>query len=305
MDRDATRKQMYRDVTRATLLGLGLNCAMGAIKLIGGIAGHSFALVSDALNSIGDTLTSMVVLIALRFAQRPPDDEHPYGHTRAEAIAASNVALLVVLSALYIGWEAVWKIWEVRPVPPVWTLWIAVGSIIIKESLYQYNMHVARRTGSSVLVASAWDHRSDALCSLAVLVGLVAIRWGGPSFLWADSVASLIVVAAILWTGSSLLWQSANELMDIQADAPFVDAVRKTAGEVLGVLGVEKLFIRKSGLEYFVDIHIEVDPETTVAEGHEVGHQVKDYLCEKFATIHNVLVHLEPHRNDFKKIEAR
>ena len=285
----------YRQAMAAAALGLGVNLALGVVKLVGGIAGDSFALISDAINSLGDALTSVVVLAALWYAQRPPDREHPYGHTRAEAVAASNVALLIIISALYIGYEAISR-WSSRhEIPAVWTLWIAGASALIKECLYRYKKRVAQRTGSAVIMANAWDHRSDALCSLAVLVGLVVVRWAGPSFIWADEAAALVVVAAIVWSGGRLFRESVSDLLDPQATPELVDRIRAVAAAVPGVAAVEKLWVRKSGLEYLADIHIQVDAQLTVDEGHRIGHAVKDRLVGHFATLRDVLVHLEPY----------
>ena len=289
------RSNVYRDATRAAAIGLVINLALGLTKLIGGLVGDSFALLSDAVNSLGDVFTSAVVLFAFRVAQRPADKEHPYGHTRAEAIAASNVALLVILSAMFVGWEAVRRIHVQHGVPPVWTLWIAGCNVVIKESLYQYKVRVGRRTGSTALIANAWDHRSDALCALAVLVGLSIVRWGGPRFISADEIAALVVVSAIVWSGTSLFRTSAHELMDVQAEESLVQSLRRAAASVAGVRGVEKLWVRKSGLEYLADIHIEVDSQLTVADGHRIGHVVKDRLLGEFPKLRDVLVHLEPY----------
>lgn len=286
---------VYAEISRATLLGLGINLMLGIVKLIGGLVGASFALIADAVNSLGDVFTSVVVLVALQVAQRPPDREHPYGHTRAEAIAASNVALLVILSALWVGWEAIQRFQVQHDIPPGWTLWIAGINVVIKESFYQYKVRVGKRTGSLAILANAWDHRSDAFCALSVLVGLGIIRWGGPAFIAADEVASLVVVVAIVGSGISLFRRSVHELLDVQADAEFLAAVRKSAITVPGVQGVEKLWIRKTGLEYLADIHIEVDPQLTVADGHRIGHVVKDRLLQEFPTLRDVLVHLEPY----------
>lgn len=285
---------VYAEVTRAAFLGLVVNLSLGIVKLIGGIVGNSFALIADAVNSIGDVVTTVVVLFALRVAQRPADAEHPYGHTRAEGIAATNVALLVSISALMVGWEAVRRFTLPHEVPPIWTLWIAGASILIKEGLYQYNFRVGKRTGSSAIIANAWDHRSDALCALAVLIGLGTIRLGGAKYSWADEVASLIVVAVIVWSGMQMFRSSASELMDVQADPEFVNRIRKVAMSAPGVREVETLWVRKSGLEFFADIHIEVDQQLTVAEGHRIGHRVKDRLLEEFPNLRDVLVHLEP-----------
>ena len=294
MAEQPTIARTYADATRAAVFGLAVNFALGAAKLIGGIVGHSFALIADAVNSIGDVVTTAVVLYALRVAQRPPDAEHPYGHTRAEGIAATNVAVLVIVSALLVGWEAIERFQTAHDIPPIWTLWIAGANIVVKEGLYRYKMRVGRRTGSAAIIANAWDHRSDAFCSLAVLVGLGTIRIGGSAYLWADEVASLVVVAAIVWSGAQLFRSSANELMDAQADPEFVEQIHATALAVEGVRNVETLWVRKSGLEFFADIHIEVDSRLTVAEGHRIGHDVKDRLLDEYASLRDVLVHLEP-----------
>lgn len=285
---------LYREVKQAAWLGLSVNLLLGVAKLLGGIYGNSFALIADAFNSIGDVISNVLVLLALQIAQRPANDEHPYGHSRAEGIAASNIAVLIILSALFVGWEAIQRISVTHPMPPGWTLWLSAANVVIKELLFQFQSRVGKRTGSAAIIASAWDHRSDAFCSLAVLLGLATIRVGGPQFIWADEVASLIVVVAIVWSGIKLFQSSAKELMDLQADAGMVDEIRLKANAVSGVQNVETLWVRKSGLEYFVDIHIQVDQDMTVAAGHHIGHRVKDQLLLDFQAVRDVLVHLEP-----------
>jgi cation diffusion facilitator family transporter len=287
--------EVYAEVTRAAMLGLVVNLLLGVVKLCGGIVGNSFALIADSVNSIGDVVTTVVVLVALRVAQRPADAEHPYGHSRAEGIAASNVALLVIISAILVGWEAIQRLTTQHSIPPLWTLWIAAGNVLIKEALYQYKFRVGRRTGSAAIIANAWDHRSDAFCSLAVFIGLGTIRICGADYIWADEVASLVVVAAIVWSGTQLFRSSASDLMDVQADSEFVALIRDVAQSVEHVRGVETLWVRRSGLEYFADIHLEVDPHMTVVDAHHIGHQVKDLLLERFPNLRDVLVHLEPH----------
>ncbi len=294
----SSSRPLYREATRAAALGLTVNLALGTVKLAGGLIGNSFALVADAVNSLGDSVSSVVVLFALRVAQRPADAEHPYGHTRAEAVAATNVALLIIVSALLVAWQAVVRLPEFHPLPPVWTLWIAAANVLIKEGLFHYKVRLGRRIGSSALVANAWDHRSDALCSLAVLAGLGAVRWGGTALIWADEAAALVVAAGIVFSAVRLFRQSASELMDPQADDELVRQIERTASAVPGVLAVETLWVRKSGLEYFGDIHIEVDPRLTVEDGHRISHRVKSRLLADFATLRDVLVHLEPGRRD-------
>jgi cation diffusion facilitator family transporter len=290
------KDRLYREVVSATWLGLAINLLLGIAKLAGGVLGRSFALISDAVNSLGDVFTSVAVLLAFRVARKPADAEHPYGHTRAEAIAGSNVAVLVIVSALLVGWNAIRELHQhPHEPPPAWTLLIAGGNVAIKEALYQYKIRLGRRAGSTAIIANAWDHRADALSALAVLVGLAIIRLGGPSFLFVDQLAALLVVGVIVVSAAKLLWASAQELMDAQAEESFVEQVRATAATVEGVRGIDKLWVRKSGMEYLVDIHIQVGADQTVDEGHRIGHVVKDELLARFPNLRDVLVHLEPY----------
>ncbi len=303
MTRDRPGKyHLYREAVQATWLGLAVNLLLGFAKLAGGVVGQSYALISDAVNSLGDVFTSVAVLLAFRIAQKPADAEHPYGHTRAEAIAGSNVAVLVIISALMVGWGALQGFaQQPREAPPLWTLAIAGSNVVIKEALYQYKIRLGRRAGSSAIIANAWDHRADAFSALAVLVGLILVRLGGLRFLAIDQIAALFVVAVIVTSGARLLWSSAQELMDAQAPGSFVDQIRETAADVPGVERIDKLWVRKSGLEYLVDIHIQVRAEETIDEGHRIGHLVKDELLHRFANLRDVLVHLEPYPHLYER----
>ncbi len=263
-------------------------------KLIGGLISSSFALISDAVNSLGDVLTNASVLFALSLAQKPADEDHPYGHTRAEAIAAVNVALLLIVSAVWVAGEAIVRLKVPHQLPPLWALWIAGANVLIKEALYRYNIKVAKKTGSRVITAHAWDHRADAFSAFAALVGLGFVRFGGDTLYWADEVAALVIVGAIIFSAAKLFRASASELMDAQAEPELVQQLKDDALEVKGVLGVETLWVRKSGLEYLADIHLEVDPDISVREGHSISHKLRDHLLEKHTCLRDVLVHLEP-----------
>jgi cation diffusion facilitator family transporter len=271
-----------------------VNAILGGVKLAASLVTGSFALLADAVNSLGDCVTSVIILFALYYAQRPADAEHPYGHTRAEAVVGSNVALLVMLSALWVGFAAIGQFGETPPVPPMWTLIIAAVNVVVKESLYRYKIGVGRRLGSAALIANAWDHRSDALCSMAVFIGLAVVIWGGPEWAWVDAATALVVVAAILFSAGKVYRESFSELLDRQADDAFVEKVRAAARSSDEVYEVETLRVRKSGMEYFVDIHIEVDPHLPVAEGHRISHEVKAHLLSDFPQVRDVLVHVEP-----------
>lgn len=286
--------ELYRQSRTAAVAGVAVGLALGLVKLAGGLLGHSIALLSDSVHSLADAAVSAVVFAALRWSQQPPDREHPYGHTRSEAVAGSNVSLLLVVSAVAIVWGSLSTIGEPSPEPEAFTIWIAAASVVIKETLFQYNTRIARRTRSSAVRATAWDHRADALSSLAVLAALLLIRLGGPRFHAADHLAAILVGLTILWSGVGLFWQSFQELMDRQAHPELLQDVRREALAVPGVRNVEKLLVRKTGLEYLVDIHVEVDPEMTVREGHAIAHAVKDRIVARVVPVKDVLVHIEP-----------
>jgi cation diffusion facilitator family transporter len=285
---------LYSRSRRVALYGVIVALTLGAAKLAGGLLGHSVALLSDAVHSLGDALASAAVWGALLWAQRPADREHPYGHMRVEAAAGANVALLLILSALWVGWEALATLELPSPPPAAYTVVIAAVSVLANEGLFRYSRHVARHTGSRAVLAASWDQRLDALGSLAVLVGLALARWYDLHA--ADHIAALVVALVILWAGGSLFWGSLQELMDRQADPEMLTAMRQEALTIPGVVGVEKLLARKAGLEYLVDIHVEVDPLISVRQGHAIGHAVKDCLIRRFVTVKDVLVHIEPAR---------
>jgi cation diffusion facilitator family transporter len=286
--------ELYTSARRVTALGLVANLALGVVKLVAGILGASFALVSDGVHSIGDAFSSAVVMVALFVAEQPADRKHPYGHTRAEAVGSLSLAWIIGLSALVLGWEAIAELRDPSRIPELWTLWIAIANTVVKEVLYRVNLRIGQRTGSQAVVTNAWDHRLDALCSLAVVVGVAAVHWGGAQLAWADGAAALVVVAVMLWSSVHLLRTSASELLDQQADESVVNEIRVAARKVPGVRSIEKLRVRRSGMEVFADMHVEVDPNMTVERGHEIGHDVKAKLLADFAALRDVLVHLEP-----------
>jgi cation diffusion facilitator family transporter len=285
---------LYRQARKAATWGIVVSLGLGLAKLLGGLFGHSLALVSDAAHSLVDAALSAALLGALLVAQRPPDREHPYGHARFEAVAGSGVALLLIVLALGIAREAITTIGGNRILPAAYTLAIALGGSIVQEALYRQTCRIAREPGSAALLATAWDYRLDAMGSIAVVAGVAAARWGGPSWHWADHAAALVVASGVLWVGASLLWGNIQDLMDRQADPELLDAVRDEALAVEGVLGVETLRVRKVGLEYLVDIHVEVDPDHSVRDGHAIAHAVKDRVIHQLVPIRDVLVHVEP-----------
>lgn len=290
--------ELYQQGRRAAVWGLSVSLGLGAVKLIGGVVGGSVALVSDAAHSLVDAVISTALLFALMLAQRPADPEHPYGHGRVESLAGQAVALLLVGLAIGIGGSAIIRLGYPYVAPEAFTLMIAAGGAVVQECLYRSTSRVARRAGSAALLATAWDYRLDAFGSIAVLLGVAAARWGGPSWQWADHGAAIVVAAMIFWVGICLLWENMQGLMDRQAGPELLGSVRTEALAVPGVRDIEKLRVRKAGLEYLVDIHVEVNPNLTVREGHAITHAVKARLIRELRPIRDVLVHVEPSNRD-------
>jgi cation diffusion facilitator family transporter len=228
-------RTLYRDGRRAAAWGIALTLSLGLVKALGGLFGHSLALLSDAVHSLVDAAISGALLGALFVAERPADPEHPYGHGRAEAVAGVGVALLLLLLALGIAWEAAATLPERHPPPAAYTLVIAGGCAVFQEGMYRYSSRVARRTGSGALMATAWDYRLDAFGGLAVVVGVSLAKWGGPSWQWADHVAALLVAGTVFWIGGGLLRENIDSLMDRQAEPELLAAVRREASSVAGV----------------------------------------------------------------------
>jgi len=284
----------YTKASAAIRLGVGVNLLLIAAKLIGGLAGNSFVLIADALSQVGDLLTSAAALVGMHVARRPADAGHPYGHGRAESLAGAYIALVLVLMAGGIGYEAIRRMTGPQVRPETFTLWIAAGSFVLKELLFRYKIRLGRRYRLTSLIGLAWDHRADALISLAVLAGLALVCFGGPAFAWANEVAALAVAGGVFWAGAGLIRQTVGELMDTHLDNDVVREARDLARSVAGVVDVEKLRARKGGMDVSLDIHIEVDPAMSVRDSHRIAQEVSRRLCRQLEPVQNVLVHVEP-----------
>ncbi len=282
---------------RATFLGIGINVLLVAGKLAGGLAGHSHALIADAMESLADIFSSLIVWRAVLVAAQQPDREHPYGHGKAEAIAAAVVSTLLLLAALGIAVQAGRQLippFQPRDPPRMFTLFILIGVVLVKELVYRYASRQASLAESSAVKADAWHHRSDAITSLAAAIGISVCLLGGPRFAYADDAAALFAAAIIGWNGWLLLRPALDELMDAAPSPRLLARIRATAAEVPGVQAVEKCHARKTGFQYLVDMHIEVDPQMTVEQAHQIAHQVKGRVRQAVPSVNDVLVHVEP-----------
>ncbi|MDG2220440.1 MAG: cation diffusion facilitator family transporter [Rubripirellula sp.] len=293
----AVRNRLYADASRAALRGLGVNVSLVIIKLVAGVTSNSAALIADAVNSIGDVASAIAVRSALHVAQTDEDDDHPYGHTKAESIAGLCVGLLVAFSAAVLALETIKGFGDQRLVPGLIAGGVAATCGIVKEITYRHTLRVARRTDSAALKAVAWDYRSDAIGSGMVAVSLLVAPYLGPIAKYVDPAAAICVCGILIFNGLRIFRGTAIELMDQQAEPQIVDHVRTIGVTVDGVADVEKLRVRRSGMEYFIEIHIEVDGELTVEEGHRIAHKVKDRLLLEMPRVRDVHVHVEPHHN--------
>lgn len=285
---------------RLLAASLLLNAAFAAAKLVGGWVGGSKALLADGLESTLDVVSSAMMWAALRFAARPPDETHPYGHGKAESLGAAACALLLLAAGGALAWQSLSALWRSNvqghtlQVPEPFTLAILLAVVLAKEALYRAASARARRISSAALMAEAWHHRSDALTSFAALAGIGAALLGGPAWAQADAWAALACCGVILFNGARLLRSSTGELLDEQLAPDIVRAVEEAARRVPGVTSVEKCRVRKSGLSRLADLHVRVERSQTVAQGHQIAHAVKRAVVGAGLLVSEVVVHIEP-----------
>ncbi|MCK4871759.1 MAG: cation transporter [Phycisphaerales bacterium] len=274
-------------------LSLVANAGLAVVKLLAGIFGHSFALVADAIESMTDMVGSLVVWSGLRIASIPADADHPYGHGKAEPIAALIVSMMLIGAAVGIAAQAIREIIVPHHGPAAFTLWVLVGVVVVKETMYRLVRRAAKREHSSAAMADAWHHRGDALTSAAAAIGISIALLGGEGYQQADDWAALFASAIILINALRIMAAPMRELMDAEPVEITNDA-RKLAESVPDVVRVEKVSARKSGQRYWVDMHIEVDPDMTVQQGHALAHQVKDVVRASMPNVEDLLIHVEP-----------
>ena len=279
---------------RTVLLGMAINVVMAVVKVTTGIVGNSYALIADGIESISDVAISTVVYGGLRIAMAPPDRNHPYGHGRAEALASLFVSFALGAAALFILVQSAREIVAPQGPPAPYTLIVLVGVIVVKEVLFRRMRKVGDSLRSVAVGADAWHQRSDAITSAAAFLGIAIALLGGPGYEAADDWAAVFASGIIVYNAWRIGRPAIAEIMDAAPDEKLLKRVRSVAGEVAGVLDVEKCFVRKAGKIFFVDLHVMVDGDWTVREGHAIAHRVKDGLRAAIPEIGNVLVHVEP-----------
>ena len=280
--------------TRLALIGAIVNVVLAMIKIASGILGNSYALIADGVESTLDIFGSLLVWAGLRLAALPPDDMHPYGHGKAETLAAIAVGVLLLGTSVLLAIQSIREILTPHHAPEPFTLGVLLGVIIIKELLFRKVLRHSNELGSIALESDAWHHRSDAITSVAAFLGITVALVGGPGFEAADDYGALIACAVIAFNGIRVLGPALNEAMDTDPGTHIHDAVRTAAATVAGVEGIEKCKIRKMGVEFYVDLHVFVQGDLPVRDGHAIAHAVKDAIRERMPSVADVLVHIEP-----------
>ncbi len=273
-----------------------VNALLATFKIAGGVFGHSYVLIADGIESIADVFSSIVVWSALRVSAMPADENHPYGHGKAEPIAAVVVSCALLGAAILIAVQSVREILEPSQGPSWFTLPLLVIVVVVKGWLSRLAFRMGANLDSTALKSDAWHHRSDALTSVAALVGIAIALIGGPGYESADDWAALVACGVIAWNGTRLMRDALNEVMDASVSVEVVSAVRSIAATVEGVIAIDKCRVRKAGLHLVLDIHVVVDGGLSVRRGHDIAHAVKDCLLQSPYRINDVTVHIEPAR---------
>lgn len=287
-------QQQEQTALRTTYFSIAGNTALALLKWLAGFFGNSYALIADAIESTADIFSSFLVLLGLKYAQRPADENHPYGHGRVEPLITFIVVGFLIVSATIIAYESIQNIGTTHDLPKPWTLFVLGAIIIWKEISYRIVMKKSKETNSSSLRADAWHHRSDAITSVAAFIGIAIALLLGKGYENADDYAALFAAVFILYNCYHIFRPALGEIMDENVYDELIAEIRSSALEVEGIKATEKCYVRKSGTKYHVDLHAIVNGEITVTEGHMLAHKLKDYLVDHIPDLGHVMIHIEP-----------
>jgi cation diffusion facilitator family transporter len=288
---EITHEQSAIKATYFSLIG---NFCLALIKGTAGVFGNSYALIADAIESTADIFSSFLVLFGLKYSNRPADENHPYGHGKAEPLITFLVVGFLITSATIIAYESIINIQTPHNLPKSWTLLILAIIIIWKEFSFRKVMQRAKETNSSSLKADAWHHRSDAITSIAAFIGISIALFLGKGYEAADDWAALFASGFILYNSYLIFRPALGEIMDEHLYDDLIIEIREVSSTVRGVIDTEKCFIRKAGMKYHVDLHATVDANISVKEGHDIAHLLKDTLRSEIPQLGHVLIHIEP-----------
>ena len=270
------------------------NTSLAIIKGLTGFFGNSFALIADAIESTSDIFSSLLVLFGIKYANRPADKNHPYGHGKAEPLVTFLVVGFLIASAVIIAYQSIKNINTPHKTPESYTLFILGAIILWKEISYRFVIKRSKQTKSTSLKADAWHHRSDAITSVAAFIGISIALIMGKGYESADDWAALCASGIIIYNSYLIFRPALSEIMDEHLYDDLIMEIRNVAKNVDGIEGTEKCFIRKTGMKYYVDLHAIVNSNITVKRGHEIAHKLKDSLMQELPQLGNVLIHIEP-----------
>lgn len=297
MDNASQIELQVRRGLHSSLVSIASNFFLAMCKCLAGVIGHSFALVADGIESLSDVFSSGVVYFGLRFAIKPPDKEHPYGHGKAEPVAAAIVSLAMGAAAIGIAVESISLLHTPHPLPAPYTLYVLVVVVVLKVALSRYVSSVASDIDSSAVRSDAWHHLSDAITSVFAFTGIsIALITHNPN---ADDWAALCAAPVILFNAWHQLQSPMAEILDTAPPPDIEEHVRRVAASVPGVIGLEKCFVRKVGFRYYVDLHVVVNGNLSVRSGHAISHQVEGRVQAEVERVEKVLVHIEPEEELF------
>lgn len=285
-------KSRYQESRKISLISLLSNTLLAVLKIFIGIFASSTALIADGFHSLSDMASTIIVLISIKFSTTPADKNHPYGHEKAEALGTNILAVILILTAIFLGRDALLSLWQgdIKE-PGLAALAVAFISIIVKEILYRYTIKIGKRINSKALIADAHHHRSDAFSSIAALFGIAGARLG---FSFLDPLAGVVVALLILKVAYDILKSTSYELMDGRPAREKVDEITKIAAKISGVIDVYDLKLRSYGPNYIVDLKIVVQDQLSVVEGHNIACQVESQIIEQQADVKDVMVHVDP-----------
>lgn len=286
------QQDRYWQAKKVTLIGALINGILGFIKFMGGSLFHSHALVADGIHSFSDLITDVMVLFASKYGSQDADDSHPYGHQRIETAATLLLSLLLILAGFGIAWDAIIEeVYQDHAIPEQWALAIALFSILANEALFHYTQYIGKRINSTIIIANAWHHRSDAASSIVVLIGLLGSIAGYP---YLDAIAAVVVGAMIIQMGWNYGWNSIKQLVDTGIDPKMLALIERLILQVDGVHKIHQLRSRSMGQDIFIDVHILVSPCISVSEGHYIAQHVHSSLMQSIDHIKDVTVHVDP-----------
>lgn len=283
----------------AVLFSVLSNLLLAIIKFLAGVFGNSYALIADGIESTADVFSSLLVLFGIKYANRPPDENHPYGHGKAEPLMTFLVVGFLIVSAVVIAYQSIVNMQTPHKMPKGWTLYVLGAIIVWKEISYRKIMRSAKKLDSTALKADAWHHRSDAVTSIAAFVGISIALILGEGFEAADDVAAIFAAGFILYNSYRIFRPALGEVMDEHRYDELENEIRKVSLTVPGVIGTEKCLVRKNGMYYLVDLHALVNAKISVKEGHRIAHDLQDTLIEAIPNIDKVLVHIEPFNPEY------